>query len=55
MYATQELLVMKLGIEVVAAAFIDHLAVCLRLTVDMPILWGGRGRWKLHTDILNGN
>lgn len=33
--------------ETIAATFTDHLAVCLRLTVDVPIVRLGRGFWKM--------
>jgi hypothetical protein len=47
----KELISRKRGVEVVAAAFTDHLVVCLRLTVELPILWTGRGLWKMD-DVL---
>jgi len=36
----------KNGIETIGAAFTDHLAVCLHLMVDVPILRTERGYWK---------
>ena len=41
-YVTKELNSRKRGVEVVAAAFTDHLAVCLRLSVEFPILLDGK-------------
>jgi len=44
-----------MGIETVAAAFTDHLAVVLRLTLDAPILRRGRGTWKLNSAPITEN
>jgi hypothetical protein len=41
--------------EAVVAAFTDHLAVCLRLNIDVPILRRGRGLGKLNNTILTEN
>jgi len=32
--------------------FTDHLAVCLRLSSELPILRTGRGMWKMDNDVL---
>jgi endonuclease/exonuclease/phosphatase family metal-dependent hydrolase len=42
-YATRDVIGRKHGLETVAAAFTDHLAVCLRITIDVPIMRLGRG------------
>ena len=34
------------------AAFTDHLAVCLHITLDSPLLRRGRGRWKMNARLL---
>lgn len=54
-YATQSLITKKRGVEVVAAAFTYHLAGCIRLTVDLPILRMGRGMWKMGIAVLTEN
>ena len=41
--------------EAVVAAFTVHLAVGLRLNIDVPILRRGRGLWKLNNTILTEN
>jgi len=51
-YSTKELNSRKQGVEVVPVAFTDHLAVCLRLSVELPILRTGRGMWKMDNDVL---
>jgi hypothetical protein len=33
----------KKGVKTVAAAFTDHLTVLLRLSLDVPLTWWGRG------------
>jgi hypothetical protein len=43
----------KKGIETVVAAFTDHLAVMLRLSMDSPIWLRGRGAWRLNSSLLN--
>jgi hypothetical protein len=50
-----DLLARKKGIETVAAAFTDHFAVVLPLTLDAPIVRRGRGTWKLNSYILSAN
>ena len=52
-YATRDLIARKLGIEKIAAAFTDHYAVCLRLTVDVPFVRIGRGFWKMDNTLLD--
>jgi len=52
LYASQELLSRKTNAETEAAAFTGHLAVLLRLSVDIPILRRGRGKWKKNTSFL---
>jgi hypothetical protein len=52
-YATRDLISRKLGIETIAAAFTDHSAVCLRLTVDVPVVRTWRGFWKMDNTLLD--
>ena len=54
-YATRELLERKLGVEAVVAPFTDHLAVCLRISIDLPIMWRGRGLWKINSAVITEN
>ena len=42
-YATRELLERKLGVKAIVAPFTNHLAVCLRISIDLPIMRRGRG------------
>jgi exonuclease III len=51
-YTTQALRDRKIIAETVAAAFTDHHAVMLKLTIDIPILRRGRGRWKMNNALL---
>jgi len=51
-YITKELNSRKRGVEVVAVAFTDHPAVCLRLSAEFPILRTGHGMWKMDNDVL---
>ena len=50
---TGALLAKKQGVETVAAAFADQLAVVRRLTLDSPIILRGRGMWKLNSAIIS--
>ena len=51
-YATRELFERKLSVEVIVATFTDHLAVCLRISTDVPIMWKGRGLWKMDSVVI---
>jgi endonuclease/exonuclease/phosphatase family metal-dependent hydrolase len=51
-YTTKELSANKIGVETVAAVFTDHLAVILRLSVNVPMVRRGRGLWKLNATLL---
>ena len=51
-YVSPDLRNRKIGVETVMAAFTDHLAVCLRITLDAPLLRRGRGRWKMNAKLL---
>ena len=42
-----------MDVETVMGAFTDHLAVCLRITLDAPILRRVRGRWKMNVSLLD--
>ena len=52
-YTTKELSTKTLGVETVAAAFTDHLAVILRLSVEVPIIRRGKGLWKMNTGMFD--
>jgi exonuclease III len=47
-YATSNLRGKKCGIETVLAAFTDHLAVILRITLDANTIRRGTGYWKMN-------
>ena len=51
-YVTQRLYSRKTGVERVAAAFTDHMAVVLRLRVDVPLPVRGRSYWKMSSSLL---
>jgi hypothetical protein len=50
--ASHTLFARKVGAEVVAAAFTDHLPMGLGLTVDVPIPRSGRGIWKMNAALV---
>jgi len=54
-YATRELLERKLGVEAIVAPFTDHLAVCLRISIDLPIMRMGRVLWKIDSAVITEN
>jgi len=45
-YATRELLERKLGVETIVEPFTDHLAVSLRISIDLQIMRRVRGLWE---------
>jgi hypothetical protein len=51
-YATRELLERKLGVESIVAPFTDHLAVCVRMSIDLPIMRSGLGLWKIDSNVI---
>jgi hypothetical protein len=51
-YLSGDLMARNLGIETTMAAFREHLAVVLRLTLDEPIVRRGRCTWKLNSALL---
>ena len=52
LYVFQSLRNRKIGVETVMAAFTDHLAVCLYISLDAPLLRRGWGRWKMNIKLL---
>jgi len=54
-YATQELLERKLSVETIVARFSDHLAVRLRISIDLPILRWERVLWKMDSAVITEN
>jgi hypothetical protein len=52
-YIAEHLLARKQGLETVAPAFTDHLAVVLRLAVDIPLPVRGKSYWKINTSYLH--
>ena len=51
-YVTSNVSDQKVGVETVFASFTDQLAVCLRIKLEVPLLQGGRGLWKMNTKLL---
>jgi len=52
-YATENILNNKQGIETIAAAFTDHMAVLARINLLIPFIHRGRGRWSMNTSLLD--
>jgi hypothetical protein len=51
-YVTKRLYSWKTGVERVAAAFTDHMAVVLRLAIEIPLPVRGRSYWKMNSSLL---
>jgi exonuclease III len=51
-YMTTNLTDRKLGVETVVAPFTDHMAVVLRLRMDVLPIYRGRCYWRMNTRIL---
>jgi hypothetical protein len=51
-YTTTNLFQKKTGAEILFAPFTDHLAVEVRLTLDIRMARRGKGTWKLNNSIL---
>ena len=43
----------KQGVETIAVAFTDHLAVYLRVNLAFPFIHRGRGRWRMNVSYLS--
>ena len=41
--------------EATVAPFTDHLAVCLRISIDLPIMRRGRGLWNMDSAVITEN
>ena len=41
--------------EAILAPFTDHLAICLRISIDLPIMRRGRGLWKMDSAVITEN
>ena len=54
-YATRELLERKLAVEAIIAPSTDHLAICLRIAIDLPIMRRGRRLWKMDSAVITEN
>jgi exonuclease III len=52
-YVTEDLRRQKQGMETIAAAFTDHLAVLLRMAMTTPFIHRGRGIWRMNISYLN--
>jgi len=52
-YATENIRKNKEGIETIAAAFTDHMAVLVRINLMIPFIHTGRGRWYMNTSLLD--
>lgn len=51
-YVTERLYSRKTGVERVAAAFTDHMAVILRLAIEVPLPVRGRSYWRMNSSLL---
>ena len=52
-YVTHDLRRRQQGAETVAAAFTDHFAVILRLTMDVPCFPRKKGYWRMNVSFLS--
>jgi len=52
-YITSDIQQKKIGIEIIPAAFTDHYAVAMRITVQDTDLQRARGRWKMDPILIN--
>jgi hypothetical protein len=52
-YVTENLRKNTKGVETVAAAFTEHKAVLLHVTLDTQSSCRGRGYWKMNVSLLN--
>jgi len=52
-YVTDEIRKLKQGVETLAAAFTDHMAVILRVHLSIPFTLRGKGRRCLNTSLLD--
>ena len=50
-YISRNLSDQKRGVETRLAAFTDHLAVVLRITLEVTPVWRGRSYWKMNTTL----
>ena len=51
-YVTRNLSDKKKGTETVVAAFTDHLAVILRMALDVDVIRRGRSYWKMNAELM---
>jgi hypothetical protein len=51
-YVTRNLRDRKKGIETVVAAFTDHLAVILRIELEVDSIRRGKGYWKMNAALM---
>ena len=52
-YLTRQLLTSKQGVESIAAAFTDHLAAILRVSLSAPCTTRGKGYWRMNPTYLD--
>jgi hypothetical protein len=52
-YTTKEMSTKKTVGETMAAAFTDHLALILRISIKAPIVRRGRASWKINSSLLD--
>jgi len=52
-YITDNLKRTQQGAEAVVAAFTDHMAIILRLAIDIPCVTRGKGYWHMNVTYLN--
>ena len=52
-YVADEIRKPKQGVETLAAAFTNHMAVLLRVHLSIPFTLRGKGRWCLNTSFLD--
>jgi len=52
-YITEDLRQQKQGVETIAAAFTDHLAVLLKVAMTTSFIHEGKGLWRMNPCYLN--
>jgi len=52
-YLSRQLLKSKQGVEPIAAAFTDHLAIVLRVSLSAPCTTRGKGYWRMNPTYLD--
>jgi hypothetical protein len=52
-YTTENLRSSQQGAEAVVTAFTDHLAIIVRMSIDIPCVVRGKGYWRMNVSYLD--